>query len=70
MSVLYCHDCDRRYDEDFHLECPGCGTTEEARGAHQLVRVHPEQRHMHGTPPTAAAEGRHRRRPNDPLRDE
>lgn len=27
MSVLYCHDCDRQYDEDFNLECPGCGVS-------------------------------------------
>lgn len=31
MSVIYCHDCDRHYDEDFHLECPGCETTQEQR---------------------------------------
>ena len=30
MSVLYCHGCDRQYDEDFTLECPGCGESADA----------------------------------------
>ena len=31
MSVIYCHDCDQHYDEDFERECPGCGLSAEER---------------------------------------
>ncbi len=50
MSVIYCHECDRQWDVDFHEECPTCAQTlaewEEAEDRRRDNPLEPDYRRL------------------------